>query len=226
MNFRSYFARLSSQKNHVRTLLPASLLAALCGMFGCANPEASFNGFAERYDEIFANKPPTACPDAYVPLSAGGADGPYLLVLSATQKPDEPILFFAEVTTPAVGGGVGIAITVTPVAKADRQTLAGDPQVYEAAVIDDSGKFELAMPDLKVPKDANTIIGLDVAANVVLKGNICGDGTFVCGDVTGTTISPAANLEGSTFTLMRAEDGQPLPDPVLDCEETPAKPLP
>lgn len=192
---------------------------------GCADPQGSFNDFAERYDTIFANKPPTACPDAYIPLTSGGADGQYLLVLSATQKPDEPILFLAEVTTPTVDGSVGIGLTVTPVAKADRQTLVGDAQTYEAVPIDDSGKFEMTMNDLAVPKDANTIIGVPVVANIVITGTICGDASFVCGDVVGATVSPKANLEGSTFTLMKVDDAADLPDPVLDCEETPAKPL-
>lgn len=212
------------------SLLASRSLAALAlglaaASFGCANPEASFNDFGERYDTIFANKPPTACPDAYIPLASGAADGQYLLVLSATQKPDEPILFLAEVTTPAVDGAVGIAMTLTPVAKADRQTLVGDPQTFEAAPIDDSGKFEITMNGLNVPKDANTIIGLPVVADIVISGNVCGDASFMCGDVTGATQSPKANLEGSTFTLMKVDDAADLPDPVLDCEETAAKPL-
>lgn len=204
----------------------ASVLAAAAASVGCADPGASFNAFGERYDKIFASKPPTACADPYIPLSSGEADGPYLLVLSATQKPDEPLLFFAEVTTPAIGGDVGIGLVVTPVAKVDRQTLTGDSQTFEPVAIDSSGAFTMELPGIKVPKAANTIIAVDVEASVTLKGSVCGDASFSCGDVTGETVSPKANLEGSTFTLMRIEDEKDFPDPVLDCEEKPAKPLP
>ncbi len=199
-----------------------ALGAALAALSGCAAPEASFTAFGERYDKIFANKPPTACPDAYVPLASGQADGKYLLALSATLKPDQPLVFLAEVTTPTVNGAVGLAFTVTPLSKSDRKTPAGDPQVYEAVPIDDSGKFEMELPLIAVPADANTIIPTKVEANIKLVGNVCGDASFTCGDVTGSTVSPAANLEGSTFTLIRIEDESKYPDVVIDCEETPA----
>lgn len=210
----------------VRGLGFGCALAAAVASFGCADPQASFNAFGDRYNKIFASKPPTACADAYIPLASGAADGPYLLVLSATQKPDEPLLFFAQVTTPAVGGDVGIGFEATAVDKTDRQTLVGDPQKFEAVAIDGSGAFVMELPSLMVPKEANTIIGLNVEAKVTLKGNVCGDASFVCGDVTGETVSPKANLEGSTFTLMRIEDEKKFPAPVIDCEETPAQPLP
>lgn len=226
MNPRKKPIALSRVPALARGLGFGCMVAGAAASLGCADPGASFSAFSERYDKIFASKPPTACADPYIPLTSGAADGPYLLVLSATQKPDEPLLFFAEVTTPAVGGDVGLGFVATPVAKADRQTLAGDPQTFGPVAIDSSGAFTIDLPSLKVPKDANTIIGIDVEANVTLKGAVCGDASFACGDVTGSTVSPKANLEGSTFTLMRIEDEKNFPDPVIDCEETPAKPLP
>lgn len=214
-----------------RTLLSSLVLASALGALaatssGCAAPEASFDAFSERYDKIFANKPPTACPETYVPLAAGGGDGQYLMALSVALKPDEPLLFLAEVKTPATGGSVGIGWTITPLAKVDRHTPAGDSQTFEAVAIDDAGGFEIAMPGLKVSTEANTIIDVPVEADVVLTGSICGDASFVCGDITGETKSPKANLEGSTFTLIRIDDPAKYPEPLLDCEETPAKPLP
>jgi hypothetical protein len=208
-----------------KTLAAVALATLAAASFGCANPEASFNSFGDRYDAIFASKPPTACPEAYVPLSAGGGDGKYLLVLSATQKPDEPILFLADVTTPATGGGVGIGFSLTPIDKTDRKTTVGDAQKFEPVEIDDSGKFEMDLALLLVPKEANTIAPIKVEANVTMTGNVCGDASFVCGDVKGETVTPKVNLEGSTFTLMAIEDEKAFPDPVLNCEETPAKPL-
>ena len=198
--------------------------AALSTLLGCADPGSSFTAFSERYDKIFAERPPTACPEAYTPLSSGQADGQYLLALSASLKPMDPIIFLAEVITPAQGSGVGIGFTLTPLAKADRKTPAGDPQTYGPVAIDDAGKFTIDFAKLKVTKDANPIIGVEVEADVTLTGNVCGDASFVCGDVTGSTVSPKANLEGSTFTLMRIDDPEKYPVPVLNCEQAPANP--
>lgn len=209
-----------------RTFLLAGALGALLATSsGCADPEGSLTAFSERYDEIFASKPPTACPDAYVPLSAGEGDGQYLLVLSPTQAPESPILFLAEVTTPEVGGDVTLGMTVTPLDKTDRKTPVGDPQTFEPTAIDGTGKLEYKLDLLAVPGKANTVAPIDVEANIVLTGNVCGDGSFVCGDVTGSTVAPKVSLDGSTFTFMHIDDPAKYPHPVIDCEETAAKPL-
>lgn len=208
-----------------RLLLTCSLGAALAGLSGCTDPKVTFDAFVERYDEIQAQKPPTACPDAYSPLAPGAGDGQYLIVLSATQAPDTPILFVGEVTTPAIGADVGIGFTITPLDKTDRTTKVGDAQTFEPTVIDGSGKLEYTLNGLKVPAKANTVAPIDVEANVVLAGNVCGDGSFVCGDVTGAVITPKVSLDGSTFTFMRVEEEGKYPDPVVNCAEDAAAPL-
>jgi len=213
-----------------RVGLAGVLGAVAATSFGCAAPEASFNAFTERYDKIEAAKPPappTECLDTYVPFAAGEADGQYLLVVSVVLKPKQPLLFFAEVTTPATDGDVGIGFTLTPVSKTDRQTLVGDKsKPFGPVALNESGEFELPMPGITVPKEANSVIDVPVDADILLMGNICGDAAFSCGDVTGETVSPKADLKGSTFTLMRIDDEAKFPEPLLDCKETPADPIP
>lgn len=209
-----------------RLLFTCAIGAALAALSGCTDPNVAFDDFVKRYDDIQAQKPPTACPDAYYPpLEPGGGDGQYLIVLAPVQGPDNPILFAGEVTTPAIGSDVGIGFTITPLNKADRKSPVGAAQTFEPAVIDGAGVFELKMDGLKVPKDANTVAPIDVEANIVLAGNVCGDATFSCGDVTGAVVTPKVSLDGSTFTFMRVEKEGEYPSPVINCSEEPAKAL-
>ena len=208
-----------------RFLFTCALGAALAALSGCTDPNVTFDDFVKRYDDIQSKKPPTACPDVYSPLTPGGGDGQYLIVLAPVQGPDNPILFAGAVTTPAIGSDVGIGFTITPLDKTDRKTTVGEAQTFEAAVVDGSGAFELKMDGVKVPKEANTVAPINVEANIVLAGNVCGDATFSCGDVTGAVVTPKVSLDGSTFTFMRVEKEGTFPDPVINCNEDPALPL-
>ena len=212
-----------------RLLLTCSLGIALAALAGCAEPRAQFDACVDRADEIEANKPPappTACPDQYEALTPGQADGKYLIVLSPTQGPESPILFAGEVITPQLGDGVGIGMSITPLNRMDRVTPIGEAQTFEPTPIGESGKFTYELSALVVPKDANTVAPVLVEANITLTGFVCGDASFSCGDVAGSVYKPSmVPLDGSTFTFMRANEDGTFPDPVINCEETPAKAL-
>lgn len=202
--------------------LPLVLVAALGALVSaCADPKQSFDEFVGRSPPP---PPPGACPEAYVAQAPGQMDGEYLLTLSASVNAVKPILFIANITTVAEGAGLGMGMTIQALTVAD-QTPVGPVRDEAPVPVGDDGSFTLDLPDVEIPKDANALTPADAAADTVFEGSVCGDGGFLCGDVTGMTTKPVSlDLAGSTFTFQRIEDPAAYPEPILDCKGTTVPP--
>lgn len=198
---------------------------------GCADPEGALNDFTERdcaskgqpYDETGCAKIISA--GGCEPPLPGEVDGRYLFVISAVILPNLPVLFQADITTAAGAEGLEVTMVLDGIDRDDRQTPLGDPKPFPPFTVDDEGRFSTDPVDFGLPGEANSLTGNDATVNITLQGRFCKT-DLNCGALNGQTVMPAGiMLEGSTFTIMPAPAGEPFPDPVLDCEGTPADPL-
>lgn len=211
---------LSSRLASPRLLL-ALTLAALTP--ACADPSAAFDDFVKR-------SPPPApkgdCPDAYIAPQPGDIDGDFFQTLLTSVNVEKPLYLLTTVTTSDLDGGLGLAIKLQPLDKVDRKTPIGDPLDVPAVAVGEDGKFTIDIPELVIPAAANSLAAVAATATVKYEGNVCGDGSFICGDVSGEAgaLGQTFDLTGSTFTFQRITDPASYPDPVLNCEETPFVP--
>ena len=201
------------------SLLTAAGLSTL--LAGCPQPDASFDDFAARYAK--ANPPG--------PAAAGGetvqeVEGDFLFTLSATLKPEKPLLFVAKLTTT----DAGLTLNVQPLA-IDRKTLVGEAHDLGPYPIEDGGKLVADLPELTIPGEANPITkcttpgmcsGSEIVADAALAGAVCED--FICGDVTGKVTKPlplplSSPTKSSKFTMQRLEKPGEYPEPPeINCE--------
>lgn len=204
---------------------PYFLLCVLaCG--GCVDPGGAFDDFARR----------SRAPDdggvvgdgAVCTVSPGAVSGIYLLAISVKIAPTKPIVVLTGVQTPAFAGGTGVQFDAQPLSATDRKTPVGAPLSLGPFSVDSTGSFTADLPELRVLGAANPVTGGDILANVVLDGNLCGDGRFFCGAVSGNVVEPLPiDLQGSTFTLTEVDDpSNPPVQPAVDCQGTLADPLP
>jgi hypothetical protein len=208
----------------------AAALVVLIG--GCADPQAAFDDFGERYARTH---------DAGAGGSGGGGpcalpgasdfQGRYLLVISPAFSPKTPILFLDDITATDSGSGLDAIMTLTALSAADRETPVGSA----LAPIDLSfgaGTFAADLGVLHIVGEADPVIpGAAIDGSLVLHGQLCapdagGALEFSCGTASGQVTVPAElGLDGSTWTLSRVTDGDPLPEVVIDCAKNPPSPL-
>jgi hypothetical protein len=202
---------------------PLLLIAFLTS--GCVDPEARFEAFAKRA----APDIPDATPGdgGTCTVEPGSVQGEYLLALSVTLAPTKPIVATVQIDTPVHGEGTGLTLDAQPLRSADRRTPVGEPIVLGPFPVDAEGGYRAEVPGLEITGEANPVTGGDISASAVLAGNLCGDGRFFCGTLSGAVEKPLPlDLAGSTFTLTRIEPGGPWPDqPAVDCAGTLADPL-
>jgi hypothetical protein len=224
----------SAPTHTVRSIVSAALTASLATLgvaAGCADPQGSLDDFTER--DCASKEQPfdqTGCAKI---ISAGGceppapgeADGRYLFVISASLLPSKPVLFQADITTTAATNGIDVTMVLDGISKEDRQTPLGDPNEFPSFFVDADGQFSTDETEFNLPGEANAVTGNDALVSLTLQGRFCKE-DLSCGALNGVTIMPAGvMLDGSTFTIMKAPEGEPFPDPLLDCEGTPAGPL-
>ncbi len=123
---------------------------------------------------------------------------------------------------------VGIGFTITPL----EQDGSRDSEGRRCADLRAHGDRRLGEAHLRAerprgPGEANTVAPIDVEANIMLTGNVCGDASFVCGDVAGSVVQAEQGLPRRLDVHVHARrGGRNVPDPVINCEETPAKTRP
>jgi hypothetical protein len=203
------------------------IVTVCCTCSGCVDPGADFDAFISR-----ARAPQSDAGDAggdasVCTLNPGDVEGQYLFAISVTLAPTKPILALADVTTPASGGATGFAFDAQALSAADGRTPVGQKVSLGPFQVDQNGAYRAAIRDLRVVGAANPVTGGDIAADLVLSGSLCGDGSFFCGTVTGNVTKPLPlDLEGSTFTFTRIDSTTDLPDrPAIDCAGNLADPL-
>lgn len=191
----------------------------LCG--GCADPQARFDAFDARCERSEACVyEPSSAGEACDPPAPGELTGKYWFVLAAL-APELPVIFLADVSTSlAPAGGTQLELVLQPVKAADRRTPVCEAIVLPPLHIDEQGRLDAQLPLLKVPGEANGITGRNIAAEPSLHASFCGVRDFYCGDVAGLLIEPFEyDLEGSSFTMLRAEAGAEITGPLeVSCD--------
>ena len=170
------------------------------------------------------NPAPSACKQPFLSF-ADVSDGDHLLSLSLPQAPQSPIVFLANVWTPGGSCPTEIGMDVTPLDKKDRKTPVGPEQALGLVSLGSQGGFVFEVAQLDVPKEANTIVSITMQMAVTLAGHACGDGSFLCGTMSGQVITPKVSVNDSTFALQRITDPEAYPAPVINCALAPADPL-
>jgi len=154
--------------------------------------------------------------------------GQYLLALSVSVAPTKPIVALVDLDTPALDDGTGLSLDAQPLRFADRKTPTGERLALGPFPVAADGSYSADAPGLDITGEANPVTpGADISATAVLAGNLCGDGRFFCGTLSGTVTKPLPlPLAGSTFTLTRVETpGEWSTQPAVDCAGTLADPL-
>lgn len=196
------------------------LILVLCSILlctGCVDTESKFNDFARR---VGTKEGGTVGDASTCTVAPNSVHGQYLLAISVVIAPTKPIVALTDLTTPPLNGGAGLSLDAQPLLASDRQTPTGPKIALGPFPIDSQGGFVANIPGLQVTGLANPVTGGDITADVVLTGNLCGDGRFFCGTVTGQVQKPTVlNLQGSTFTLTRVDvDAGAFPTrPAIDC---------
>ncbi|HEX7669587.1 MAG TPA: hypothetical protein VF395_08390 [Polyangiaceae bacterium] len=206
------------------------VLGAVSLSVGCVDTGEKFAAFETRATKSKPVPRDASGDAAQCSVGRSSVTGQYLLALSVTLAPTKPIVAMTGLSTPAFGGldgGTGLLLEVQPLSATDRLTPVGPKLVLGPFPVSATGTFRADISGLEVPGTANPVTGGDIAANVVLTGNLCGDGRSFCGVVTGKVERPLVlDLVGSTFTLTRVE---PLSDPPvrppIDCAGTLSDPL-
>lgn len=209
-------------------MLGAHFTSAVLGAalaVACVDPGGEFDAFVSR------------APSRPVPGDAGGdaatctvlpgsVNGSYLLALSVTLAPKKPIAVRVDLDTPESNGGTGLTLHAQPLRAADRSTPVGPPLDFGPFPVGQTGAWRGDLPGLEVSGEANSVTGGDIAADVVLDGSLCGDGSLFCGTVSGRVTDPIPlDLAGSTFAMTRLDDTGATPaTPVIDCAGNVADP--
>jgi hypothetical protein len=210
----------------IRPALLAATASLLLSAQGCVDPDGRYDDFIERTASM-RGRDAGAERDAGVEADAGdGADarfdfsGTYLVALSTTLAPGEPILFSADVVVSDDLETIDFTFQTlsTDADDAPREPV-GDPVTADAVPYQADGSFEVDLGEVTVPGRANPISGSDIVATVVLTATAFPATAelpaFFCGDASGmVTVPLALDLAGSTIGGVEAssfEGVEPLP---------------
>lgn len=154
--------------------------------------------------------------------AVGAMDGDYFMTLATSANVDKPIANLVTVTTEDQGGTLAMAWTIQALNKTDWTAPEGDPLPVAAVPVGDDGTFTIDIADLTIPPAANCLIGFPATAQIVFNGNVCGDGSFMCGDATGSAHAGTVDVDllGTTWTMQRITDPANYPKALLDCKQT------
>jgi hypothetical protein len=207
------------------TFAVATLL--LCA--GCVEPGDRYQDFLNRSGNRGAGGSDAGRPDGGTcTVLPNSISGNYLLALSIVLAPTKPIVLLTGLTTPPFNGGTGLSFDAQPLSATDRTTPVGTPLVLGPFPVDANGHFQASVSGLNVTGAANSVTpGAAITADVTLTGNLCGDGSFFCGTVSGHATQPiTVSLTGSTFTLTQVTTPGALPArPKINCAGALADPL-
>lgn len=203
---------LLSTGSSARAVLVALLLPAA---LGCIDPDARYDAFIDRTEGMRGGQ------DAGMvePGERFDFGGQYLLALSTTLAPGEPILFACDVSVADDLETLELSIqALTTDADAMPRAPTGDSLHTGAVPYAEDGSVSVDLGEVTVPGDANPISGSDIVATVAITAtaHMMTDELpmYFCGQVTGMVSVPLAlDLAGSTLGAIETDsfaDAEPL----------------
>lgn len=201
----------------VRSIACAGALGLVALASGCTDPDGRYDDFLERTADLRA-------PDsgAITPGERFDFSGRYLVALSITLAPGQPILLAADVGVAEDLASIDLAFQplATDLDEAPRSEV-GDALEVDAVPYAEDGSFEVDFGEVTVPARANPISGSDIVATVAIAGTAheaTDDRAMLfCGDASGMVRVPLAlDLAGSTFGAVPAESFEGV-EPLLRC---------
>lgn len=226
-----------------RGLFCASRLGLACGaavvwgaLPACADPAARFEEFVAR-EEAADTKPGDEGPvldGGFVLPTPEQSAGTFLLAVSTALGRTKPVVSLLEAEAENKGGQLELRLRYRPLAAADRKTPVGEFNEWQSVLVNPDGTYSAPSIRVVTPGAANPIDGSQIEADLSLEGrpvaNVKPGETvdFLCGDVTGTlyALGFALPLNNATFTATRITDPNNYPAVTIDCNKTPAAPLP
>jgi hypothetical protein len=198
------------EKSFLRASAAWLVLAAL----GCVDPDGRYDAFIERTADMRRGE------DAgrVEPGERFDFSGQYLLALSTTIAPGQPILFACDVSVAADLETLELSIqALTTDADPAPRTETGDPLEVAAVPYAEDGSFDADLGEVTVPGNANPISGSDIVATVAITATAHPMNElpmYFCGDATGmATVPLELDLAGSTLGAVETEsftDAEPL----------------
>jgi hypothetical protein len=194
----------SLRRARVRHARAAVLL--LLAASGCVDPQGRYDDFLQRTEAMRGQDAGMIGAEERFDFS-----GSYLLALSTTLAPGQPLLFSCEVTVAA--DLETLALSVRPLTTeddAEPRTPTGERFEASAVAYGEDGSFSADFGEVTVPSDANPISGADIVATVAITATAFPMSDelpdFFCGQATGMVSAPLAlDLEGSTVGAVAAE---------------------
>jgi hypothetical protein len=210
---------------------------ALCT--GCISPADTFDEFVARKEAEAASGLKNTTPTGNgTPLLPEQIAGTYLYTVSTQLAKTNPVVYVLEVEAEGVPGGSELTLKLRekPLACADRKTPVGEFGDWLVSTVNATGLYTSPTVEKVVPAAANTAQGCNTESmiKVTFSGTISNPGTaadpaakvaFWCGDMTGSALGGLIPLMGK-FTATRITDPNNYPPVVIDCEKTPADPIP
>ncbi|MCA9598659.1 MAG: hypothetical protein KC776_35355 [Myxococcales bacterium] len=217
--FRSFFAL---------ALLSSVVFAS------CADPGGAYDDFVTRCEESdnckvqVVEDSGTGDAGPCVVPAAGELDGDYVFSLSASVKPEAPLLFATKVTTADGADGLEMNWTLTPLDAKDRSTEIPPSIELPTMKIGADGSFDVNPDPLDVTGQANPISGSNITADISsLRGTVCNLDGFYCGLLDAAVTKPIPlDLKNSNWTLTKLTSPGVYPEPTINCAKKPAGPPP
>jgi hypothetical protein len=186
---------------------------------GCVDPQERYDAFLERSAAMRGQHHDAGMVE---PSDRFDFSGRYLLALSTTLAPGQPILLACDV---AVAADLEtLELTVQPLTTDANDTPrvpTGDSLVVSDVPYAQDGSFSADLGEVTVPGAANPISGSDIVATVAITATAYPMSAELpahfCGEATGMVSVPLAlDLAGSTITALEADDFTAV-EPLTQC---------
>jgi hypothetical protein len=194
-------------------------LLALALVLACVDPDGRYDAFVERSAAMRGRDAGTGQPEPGERFDFGGS---YLLALSTTLAPGQPILLGCEVSVASDLETLELTFQALTTDEADPpRAPTGEPFTIADVVYEQDGSFSADLGEVTVPSDANPISGSEIIATVAFSARAVPMSDelpqLFCGQASGMVSVPLMlDLAGSTIGAVETQgsdvtDVEPLP---------------
>jgi hypothetical protein len=211
-----------------------ALAIAAMWFAGCPDPGGDFDAFTRRVGTRTTDAGMISCetPEGELP-EPDQLSGQFLLSVSTILGRETPFLYLLDVDVEREDDSYQITMSATPLSASDRKTPVGEASEPQTFTVEPNGCFVSPPQLFMVAGPANPILPVPATSELSFAGSVVsavrddeGSVTFWCGQVNGRAVSPLPMpIDGSTFAASRIVDPDQLPDVLIDCDMTPARPL-